>query len=93
MLENVRGPPRPPSTPPLAPRTCGTYKTVKARFWPWPSGKSPYNLTSCSLFARKRTGNLRIWLALVDHLVGIFVFERMREREREIESERKRERE
>jgi hypothetical protein len=33
---------------------CGTYKTVKARFWPWLSGSSPLNLLSCSLFARKR---------------------------------------
>jgi len=29
----------------------GTYKTVKARFWPWFSGKDPLNLVSCSLFA------------------------------------------
>jgi len=27
----------------------GTYKTVKARFWPWLVGKSPDNLLSCSL--------------------------------------------
>ena len=33
----------------------GTYKTVKARFWPWFSGKSPQHLLTCSLFARKRT--------------------------------------
>ena len=25
---------------------CGTYKTVKARFWPWRSGYSPQNLSS-----------------------------------------------
>ena len=30
-----------------------TYKTVKARFWPCLSVKSPENLSSCSLFARK----------------------------------------
>ena len=33
----------------------GTYKTVKARFWSWLSGKSPQTLLSCSLSARKRT--------------------------------------
>jgi len=27
----------------------GTYKTVKARFWPWLSGKCPQNLSSCSV--------------------------------------------
>ena len=27
----------------------GTYKTVKARSWPWLSGQSPENLVSCSL--------------------------------------------
>ena len=32
----------------------GTYKTVKARFWSWLAGKSPQNVLSCSLFARKR---------------------------------------
>ena len=32
----------------------GTHKTVKARFWPWLSGESPHNLSSCSLLARKR---------------------------------------
>ena len=26
----------------------GTCKTVKARFWPWPSGQSPQNLVRCS---------------------------------------------
>jgi len=31
-----------------------THKTVKARFWPWISGKGPYNISSCPLFARKR---------------------------------------
>ena len=34
----------------------GTYKTVKARCWPWLSGESPLSLLSCSLFARKRYG-------------------------------------
>jgi len=33
---------------------CGTYKTVTARFWPWLEGKSPENVSSCSLLARKR---------------------------------------
>ena len=32
----------------------GTYKTVKARFWPWLWGRSPYFSLKCSLFARKR---------------------------------------
>jgi len=31
-----------------------TYKTVKAKFWPWLSGRSPSNLRSCSPFARRR---------------------------------------
>jgi hypothetical protein len=31
----------------------GTCKTVKARFWPWLSGKTPFNVLSCSLFARQ----------------------------------------
>jgi len=35
----------------------GTCKTVKAKFWPWLSGKSPYNRLSCSLFARTRTAS------------------------------------
>jgi len=32
-----------------------TYKRVKARLWPWLSGKSAQTLLSCSLFARQRT--------------------------------------
>jgi len=32
----------------------GTYKTVKARFWPWRAGESRFDLSSCSLFARGR---------------------------------------
>ena len=31
----------------------GTYKTVTAILWPWLSGKGPYNLSRCSLFAWK----------------------------------------
>ena len=34
----------------------GIYKTVKAGFWRWLSGKSPSNLVSCSLSARKGSG-------------------------------------
>ena len=37
----------------------GTYKAVTARFWPWLSGESLYDLSndlSRSLFARKRWG-------------------------------------
>ena len=33
----------------------GTCATVKARFWPWLSVRSPWPLVSCSLFARKRS--------------------------------------
>jgi hypothetical protein len=33
----------------------GTYKTVKARLWPWLQGTSPCNYLSCCVFARKRT--------------------------------------
>jgi hypothetical protein len=32
-----------------------TYKTVKARFWPWFQLKSRQNLASCAAFARTRT--------------------------------------
>jgi len=32
----------------------GTYKTVKARFWPWRSGKSLENMSRSFLLARKR---------------------------------------
>jgi len=33
--------------------------TVKARLWPWLSGKSPQNLFGCSLFARERWNLVR----------------------------------
>jgi len=33
---------------------CGTYKTVKARSWPWLQGKSPENVIRCPHFARNR---------------------------------------
>jgi len=37
-----------------------THKTVKPGFWPWLSSKSPYNVSSRSLFARKRNpGNYK----------------------------------
>jgi len=42
-----------------------TYKTVKARFWPWLSGESPHNLVSCSLFA----GFLRCGWGSHSHMV------------------------
>ena len=32
----------------------GACKSVRAKFWPWLPGKSPENLSSCSLFAQKR---------------------------------------
>jgi len=35
---------------------CGTYKTVRARFWLWLSCKSHLNVLSCCLLARKRVG-------------------------------------
>ena len=31
-----------------------TYETVKAKFWPWRSGKIPLKLVKCCLFARNR---------------------------------------
>ena len=40
-------------SPPLS-SEHGTHKTVKARFWLWLFAKSPRNILSCSLFARKR---------------------------------------
>jgi len=45
---------------PMSSELC-TYKTVKARFWPWLSGKSPYFFGRCSLFARKRTLSCSFW--------------------------------
>ena len=47
FCEVVRTPPQPSER--------GTDKTVTARFWPWLAGKSPQNLSRCSLFARKRS--------------------------------------
>ena len=46
---------------PLAPQhplstKPGTYKTVKARFWPWRSGKCPENFFCCFILARKGLG-------------------------------------
>jgi hypothetical protein len=32
----------------------GTYKTVEARFWPWPSGSNRQKVSVCPLLARKR---------------------------------------
>ena len=32
----------------------GTCQPVKSRFWPWLLGKSPHNLSRCSLVSRKR---------------------------------------
>jgi len=31
----------------------GSHKSVKAGLWPWHSGRGPWNVASCSLFARK----------------------------------------
>ena len=39
---------------------CGISKTVKTRFWPWLAGKNYSILSSCSLFARKRSISLRL---------------------------------
>ena len=39
-------------TRPLS-NNLGTRKTVKATFWPWLSGKCPYNPSRCPLFARR----------------------------------------
>ena len=39
----------------LIPSGCGAYKTVKARFCPWLSGKSPSKLLGCSLFRKRPT--------------------------------------
>ena len=55
---------KPPS--PLS-SECGTHKTAMARFWPWLelfSGKSLFNVLSCSLLARQRTGQTLVkhWL-------------------------------
>jgi len=33
---------------------CGTHETVRARFWPWLSDRSPQNRVRCSWLARKR---------------------------------------
>ena len=37
----------------------GTCKTVTARFWPWLSGQSPYNLSRHAIFARERQSTCR----------------------------------
>ena len=34
--------------------TCRTVKAIKARFWPWLSGKITSNVVNCSLSTRKR---------------------------------------
>ena len=38
---------------PLSSCQFGTCKTVTAGFWPWLPGESPYNVLSCSNFARQ----------------------------------------
>ena len=35
----------------------GTYTSVEARLWHWLSGKSPWQVLSCSFIARKRQGS------------------------------------
>ena len=45
----------PPGPTPPAESQHAPYKTIKSRFWPWPSGTSPENHLSCSLLARKRS--------------------------------------
>ena len=41
-------------------QSLGTYRTVKARFWPCLSGQSRLNLLSFSLFARERYPTRRV---------------------------------
>ena len=41
--------------PGMPPRRASRGKTVQARIWPWLSGETSYILSSCSLFARRRT--------------------------------------
>ena len=38
----------------------GTYKTVRARFWPWLPRKRRESISSCSLFARERVPEVYI---------------------------------
>ena len=41
----------------------GTYKTVTARFWPWPSGKSPQSLFNGSHCLRQLNGTPELGIA------------------------------
>ena len=49
----------------------GTCQAVQARFWPWLDGESPSILSTCYLFARKRTTSSlqRLWLRHPHHAV------------------------
>ena len=44
----------------------GTYKTVKARFWPWLRGTSPYIVLSCPPFARKQSVEIGLGASLAE---------------------------
>ena len=48
---------------------CGTLETIKARFWPWHSGKGPWNLPRCFLFARKQLPSSPDWSSYLPWLI------------------------
>jgi len=53
------------------------YKTVKNRVWPWLSGKSPYKLLNCSLFARKKRCE-RTQINFISHNVFLDWFQKVK---------------
>ena len=51
----------------------GTHNTVRARFWPWLSVKSPENLSSGSLFARQQCTETDLTVSAKHEEFGLIV--------------------